>query len=117
MTKSSNEKITLVHLIGANIKKYRLVAGLTQQSLAQALGTEVETVSRYERGLYAPPIEQIEYIARLLGISPWVLLASKDEEPHSKRTLLVDQIDRLSNEDATTLARIIKTYVDAHGRK
>jgi Predicted transcriptional regulators len=106
-----------VHLIGANIKKYRLVAGLTQQSLAQALGTEVETVSRYERGLYAPPIEQIEYIARLLGISPWVLLASKDEEPHSKRTLLADQIDRLSNEDATTLARIIKTYVDAHGRK
>lgn len=117
MKKPSNKKEPLVHLVGANIRKYRLDAGLTQQSLAQALDTEVETISRYERGLYAPPIEQIEYIALVLKIAPWVLLASTEDEPRAKKTVLENQMERLSNEDAVTLTKIIKTYVDAHGKR
>jgi transcriptional regulator with XRE-family HTH domain len=110
-------KIPLVQVVGANIKALRLSSGLTQQDLAQTLGIEVETVSRYERGLYTPPVEQLEKIARALGVVAWTLMVSNAEEIDSMGLQMLEQIRRLSDEDAKTIGKIVKTYVDAHGKK
>jgi len=89
--------------------------GLTQQDLAQVLGIEVETVSRYERGHIAPPIEQLSRIAGALSIPAWTLLASGKEDRASTSLALAEQMNRLSDQDVATLTKIIKAYVDAHG--
>jgi len=54
--------------IGKRIKHLRLDNKWTQAALAEALGCESMTVSRYERGEYAPSIEMLERIADVLGV-------------------------------------------------
>ncbi|MFV2948995.1 helix-turn-helix transcriptional regulator [Pseudomonas japonica] len=56
-----------VNALGKRIKVLRLRKRLTQADLAEALGCEPITVSRYERGVYAPSIEALEQISGLIG--------------------------------------------------
>ncbi|MBE7374576.1 helix-turn-helix transcriptional regulator [Pseudomonas lopnurensis] len=55
--------------LGKRIKSLRLAKEWTQADLAEALGCEPMTISRYERGSYAPGIEALEEMARALGCS------------------------------------------------
>ncbi|WP_440097306.1 helix-turn-helix domain-containing protein [Pseudomonas fragariae (ex Marin et al. 2024)] len=48
---------------------------------AQALGCEPMTVSRYERGSYAPSIEALEQIAEALGCTVEAFFASPPSPP------------------------------------
>lgn len=57
-----------VKALGKRIKGLRVDKGWTQATLAEALGCESMTVSRYERGEYAPSIEVLEQIAVLLDV-------------------------------------------------
>jgi len=43
-------------------------SGITQQQLADALSVAQSTVSRWLTGRYTVPIEQLEPIARVLGV-------------------------------------------------
>lgn len=115
--KTPGKKDSLAKIVGANIKGHRLTCGLTQHDLAQTLGIEVETMSRYERGHIAPPIEQIGRIATILGVVPATLFVSDQEDVRSQGLVLAEQMRRLSEEDVKTITKIVKTYVDAHSRK
>ncbi|TBU94574.1 helix-turn-helix domain-containing protein [Stutzerimonas kirkiae] len=53
--------------LGKRIKAFREAKGWTQARLAETLGCEPMTVSRYERGSYAPSIEALQEIALALG--------------------------------------------------
>ena len=50
------------------IKRWRKRAKLTQQSLANALGTTVTTVSRWETGRSTPDLETMKRIGRQCGL-------------------------------------------------
>jgi transcriptional regulator with XRE-family HTH domain len=58
---------TAIKALGKRIKALRLERKQTQAHLAEILGCEPMTVSRYERGSYAPSIEALEQIAQALG--------------------------------------------------
>lgn len=58
---------TAVKSLGKRIKALRVDRKQTQAELAEALGCEPMTVSRYERGSYAPSIDSLEQIAQALG--------------------------------------------------
>lgn len=104
---------SLAALVGANIRRRRLAVGLIQQDLAQALGIEVETVSRYERGHIAPPIEQLGRIARVLTTPVWTLFLSAKEDKVSNSLILAEQIQRLGAKDILTITKIITAYADS----
>lgn len=57
-------------LIGDRIRRYRKARSLTQSQVAEAIGCEVATLSRYERGEFAPDGEQLMKLATLFQISP-----------------------------------------------
>ena len=55
--------------IGLNIKKYRKEKGLTQEELANEIGKSLRTVQKYESGDILPSFDNVNEIAKILGIS------------------------------------------------
>lgn len=56
-------------MIGANIKKYRVKKGMTQEELGQELGYERSTIAKYESGVLKPYAETLKAIATVLEVS------------------------------------------------
>ncbi|MCD8356435.1 MAG: helix-turn-helix domain-containing protein [Clostridia bacterium] len=60
--------------IGDRIKKARKSAGLTQKQLADSIGKSFSTVQKYEMNLTLPPVDVINDISKVLGVSTARLL-------------------------------------------
>ena len=60
---------------GGYIREARKNRGLTQEELAERLGTSPTTVSNWEREEVGPDREQVNAIVVALGLSPEVLLS------------------------------------------
>ena len=56
------------HSISEFFRKKRLVAGLTQGTLASKIGVHVQIVSNWERGLCKPPLGRLSDVAEILHI-------------------------------------------------
>lgn len=55
-------------ILGRNIRRARLGAGLTQSALARAIGvTESQTVSNWERARFKPTDENLAAICQITG--------------------------------------------------
>ncbi len=70
----------IVKVFGANLRKYRLALGLSQEQFAEKCGlhrTYISTVERYQRNI---SIENIQRIADALGLEPYKLLIDDNEE-------------------------------------
>lgn len=63
-------------LVGENVRRLRLAAGLTQEQLAERSGLSQQYLSDLERGLRNPTIVSLWEIAAPLGVSPDKLIAS-----------------------------------------
>jgi Fic family protein len=64
--------------IGSKIKKYRELQKMTQKNIAEILGVEPGTISKYESGIIEPNIDSIKKLAETFNITIDELL--KDEE-------------------------------------
>lgn len=56
--------------LGARLRALRMAKGLSQIELARAVGRHQTAIGPYERDEYAPPLEIIERIARVLDTTP-----------------------------------------------
>ncbi|MDD6022420.1 MAG: helix-turn-helix domain-containing protein [Oscillospiraceae bacterium] len=61
------------------IKKYRTINNLTQQSVADRLGIDRTTYSKYENGRATPPFYTIVKLARILNVTVEELCDSNNE--------------------------------------
>lgn len=93
--------------IGKRIKHLRLDNKWTQASLAEALGCESMTVSRYERGEYAPSIEMLERIANVLGVGLDAFFTNRDHAEPTPANLRHCLCDIAYQADETSLKEII----------
>jgi transcriptional regulator with XRE-family HTH domain len=57
------------NIVGQNIKKYRILSGLKQQELAEAMGKRTGTIQKYEYGQIFPPIPVLDEIAKIFDIN------------------------------------------------
>jgi ribosome-binding protein aMBF1 (putative translation factor) len=75
-------------VVGSNVRRRRLAAGLSQKELAAGMGVERGYVSRLEAGQRNPSIVKIWHAAEALGIHPAVLFrtSSKRSKRIMKRT-------------------------------
>ena len=64
--------------LSANIRMFRKKAGLTQIELADKLGVSIATLRRWEAGETAPTGTKIFELAEQLGISPDLIVASRN---------------------------------------
>lgn len=66
--------------IGANVKRLRLAAGLTQEELAVKAASDQRFISEMERGERNLTIDNIENIAVTLGTTVVVLVSEPSDE-------------------------------------
>ena len=90
----------LIRLIGSRIQAARLARGMTQAELAEAIGIEPITLSRYETGSRGPSITTIALAADVLCVAVGDLVdRERNVAPpsHSPEVLgairLVEQLD------------------------
>jgi len=119
MTKTSSKKspLPLAKVLGENIALLRKQRSMTQSQLADAVGIEIETLSKYERGILSPRIGQLEKICAVLEVAAWTLFVSAQEQLAFPGFIFSEQIQTLSLKDRKTLQGLIGLYVDAHGAK
>ncbi len=79
--------------IGEIIRKYRKEQNMTQEEMASRLGVTAPAVNKWEKGNAYPDIMLLAPIARLLGISPDVLLAFQEELTEEEINQLVQELD------------------------
>ena len=53
---------------GTRLQTLRQKAGVTQEKLADAMSLTVESISNMERGIHGPKFDNIEKIAKVLGV-------------------------------------------------
>jgi transcriptional regulator with XRE-family HTH domain len=63
--------------LGAKMREARLWLGMTQQEVADCLGTDSGAVSRFERGLRDPSLLEILAFSRLSGLGIDLLIDDK----------------------------------------
>ena len=56
--------------VGANIKKYRKLNGISQKFLAEAIGLSAQGLFKIEKGLVSPRAQTLERIIEVLCITP-----------------------------------------------
>lgn len=68
-----------VMAIGERIKTARVAAGLSQQQLADVVGTHVMGISKWERGIALPNSDSLGKLTGALGVSADYLLGRTDD--------------------------------------
>lgn len=75
--------------IGENIRTARKALGMSQDDLAEAIGANRVTISKYENGGYLPSVPALERLASALKTTPAQLSGNvQEEEPE-------DEVDRI----------------------
>jgi transcriptional regulator with XRE-family HTH domain len=82
--------------VASRLRTARVAAGLTQRQLAETLGVEPITVSRWERGVTSPSLARIRRVAETTGTNTSDLVASAETSPHSAElAALREELDEL----------------------
>ena len=65
--------------IGKNLRKVRIHSGMTQQELADRIGTTATVICSYEQNRSKPPFQTLIELARIFNVSTDYLLSFGDE--------------------------------------
>lgn len=60
----------ITEVIGANVRKARLQANMTQECLAELIGIEWKSISYLENGRHSLLLTKLARIIQVLGVSP-----------------------------------------------
>lgn len=104
---------------GAIIKEYRILRKMSQEELAEKIGSKKQVISRYERGERIPKISAGKKIADALGISLSTLMGVEEPEeeiiPPSPRQKLMDFVSGIPEEKCEQVLRIMKAILAEGG--
>jgi len=84
--------------VGRNIRELRRRQGITQEKLAEKLGTTPQAVSRWESGVGYPDIELLPHIADAFGVSLDELFGKDAREKEAKIQVYLEEFKRLSSQ-------------------
>lgn len=68
----------VVQLLGANVRRYRKLKGMSQEELSLEAGMKRSYVSDLERGTRNPSVRALGRLAEALGVEPTALLEKGD---------------------------------------
>lgn len=94
--------------LARNIATRRKALGLTQAQLAEKLGVETETLSRFERGKHLPSLATLERLAGLLQVTVSELLAEQPKLADDDALVISSWIAQLDEEDKLFARTILK---------
>jgi len=88
-----------------NLKKLRENAELSQQALANAVGSTQQKIYSYENGIYEPDIKTLKLLANFFGTSIDYLVGKTEIPSEPER---VEQFDLNEEADVITKYRTLK---------
>jgi len=108
-----------------NLKQLRLEKGISQQKLANAIGSTQQSIYRYESGDYEPDIQTLSLLADFFDTSIDFLVGRTNirnkAEPigqsdlNTEESAIVDEVRGLTPEYRRCLVAMIKVFTEASG--
>lgn len=96
--------------IGSFLSQLRKAQGLTQEQLGEKLGVTNKTVSRWETGTYLPPVEMLQLLSEIYGITINEILSGERLSEQAYREKAEENIKTALSESAFTLKEKIDYY-------
>ena len=109
-TQTTEEAVVL--RVARNIGERRRALGLTQAQLAERLGVDTETLSRFERGKHAPTLKNLIRLAGLLQTTVADLLAEEGLQPSEEATIMTAWLAALAPNDKAFAMAMLKQCCD-----
>lgn len=108
--KKETAKIKMINkVVGRNFRKYRRVAGLTQESIAEKANVTIEYLSKLENGTYNARVTTIIDLCRAVSITPALLLADFfTDKSNGISEVIFEEVDKLTLEDQKLTLDFIK---------
>lgn len=99
--------------LGQKITKIRKEKKLSQVDIASYVGVSRDAISKYERDDIVPSVENANKIAKVLGVSLDYLVSEDDSLEVVDIDMLnrMKEIQRLSDEDKSTVIKIIDAFI------
>jgi transcriptional regulator with XRE-family HTH domain len=85
--------------LGRALARERAGSGFTQEQVAEQLGLNVETISRFERGAVLPTLPRLFELADMYDVPVSRLLRRSSSRAADLAEELVDALDRLNEAD------------------
>ncbi len=98
--------------IGAFLARLRTERGLTQAQLGEKLGVTNKTVSRWETGTYLSPVECLQMLSDLYGITINEILSARRLAPGEYRQKAEENLTAAVRESSFSLREKIKYFED-----
>ena len=95
--------------LGKNLANTRKARGWTQAALAERLGMEPESISRFERGATLPSLATLEQIAAFLDTTIADLLAECPDTAYAESQRISSLMADLEPDASASVLSIIKT--------
>lgn len=99
-----------VKKIGLFLAQLRKDANMTQEQLGEKLGVTNKTVSRWENGNYLPPVEMLQSLSGLYGISINEILSGERLSGEAYREKAEENIKSALTESTFTLKERMEFY-------
>ena len=94
-------------MLGERIKESRLLKGMTQEELGAYLGVGKSTINKYEMGKIKVPSDNIEIIAKALGVSPSYLMGwGEEDEKDEELSSLISSFDEETKKFVLAFAKL-----------
>jgi transcriptional regulator with XRE-family HTH domain len=98
--------------LGLRIAERRKAIDLTQEQLAERLGVDAETISRFERGVTVPALITLDKLAGILKTSVANLLSEASVCPSDQAIRISAWLESLSADDGEFVITQIKALCD-----
>ena len=104
------EKSNILQVIGSNIKRARLLRGLTQEDLSERLDTSTNFISLIERGASGVSLTNLVDICNILEVNPTFLFEGLIA-PTNNNDKLINSISLLSREDRAIVDNLVNYII------
>ena len=101
--------------IGARVKAECIRSHITQEKLAEKVGMSPAAISKIERGLTLPSLDNFIGIVNALGISADEILDQVNHKTYRlKLSFLTERFYRLQHRDQMKILKVVEFLVDNH---
>lgn len=94
--------------LGKGIAEKRKQIGWTQASVAEKVGVDTETISRFERGASLPSLITLEKLALVLNSTTADLFAGSSSQPNDQAEIISAWLLSLSEKDRLFVTELVK---------
>lgn len=94
--------------LGKGIAEKRKQIGWTQARVAEKVGVDTETISRFERGVSLPSLITLEKLALILNSTIANLLAGSSSQPNDQAEIISAWLSNMSEKDRLFVTELVK---------